>query len=88
MFAKERGKIGMYLISITDIRNNADETASDVDLIKFFTYISARINTAREYLEKKLKELDPSGEVLRQFFRYWNSTPSGLGSPLRRKVDP
>ena len=41
-----------------------------------------------EYLEKKLKELDPSGEILRQFFRYWNSTPSGLGSPLRRKVDP
>jgi len=41
-----------------------------------------------EYLEKKLTELDPSGEVLRQFFRYWNSTPSGLGSPLRRKVDP
>ena len=38
--------------------------------------------------EKKLKELDPSGEILRQFFRYWNSTPSGLGSPLRRKVDP
>ena len=41
-----------------------------------------------EYLEKKLKELDPSGNILRQFFRYWNSTPSGLGSPLRRKVDP
>ena len=41
-----------------------------------------------EYLEKKIKELDPSGEVLRQFFRYWNRTPSGLGSPLRRKVDP
>ena len=41
-----------------------------------------------EYLEKKFTELDPSGEILRKFFRYWNSTPSGLGSPLRRKVDP
>ena len=41
-----------------------------------------------EYLEKKFKELDPSGEILRKFFRYWNSTPSGLGSPLRHKVDP
>ena len=41
-----------------------------------------------EYLEKKLKELDPSGEILRQFFRYWNSTPSGLGSPSRRGVVP
>ena len=34
------------------------------------------------------KEFDPSGEVLRQFFRYWNKTPSGLGSPLRRGVVP
>ena len=41
-----------------------------------------------EYLEKKLKEFDPSGDTLRQFFRYWNKTPSGLGSPLRRGVDP
>ena len=41
-----------------------------------------------EYLEKKIKEFDPSGETLRQFFRYWNKTPSGLGSPSRRKVDP
>ena len=41
-----------------------------------------------EYLEKKLKEFDPSGDTLRQFFRYWNKTPNGLGSPLRRGVDP
>ena len=41
-----------------------------------------------EYLEKKLKEFDPSGDTLRQFFRYWNKTPGGLGSPLRRGVDP
>ena len=41
-----------------------------------------------EYLEKKFKEFDPSGEVLRQFFRYWNKTPSGLGSPSRRGVVP
>jgi GH24 family phage-related lysozyme (muramidase) len=41
-----------------------------------------------EYLEKKIKEFDPSGEILRQFFRYWNKTPSGLGSPSRRGVVP
>ena len=33
------------------------------------------------YLEKKLLEFDPSGEVLRRFFRYWNQEPGGLGSP-------
>ena len=36
---------------------------------------------AIEYLEKKLAEWDPSGEVLRQFFRYWTQKPTGLGSP-------
>ena len=41
-----------------------------------------------EYLEKKIKEFDPSGEIVRQFFRYWNKTPSGLGSPSRRGVVP
>ena len=33
------------------------------------------------YLEKKIQELDPSGEVLRRFFRYWNQEPGNLGSP-------
>ncbi len=39
---------------------------------------------AIEYLERKLMKWDPSGEVLRQFFRYWTRKPSGLGSPPRR----
>ena len=42
---------------------------------------------AVEYLEKKILNWDPSGEVLRRFFRYWNEKPSGLGSPPRPKVD-
>jgi len=39
---------------------------------------------AIEYLERKLMKWDPSGEALRQFFRYWTRKPSGLGSPPRR----
>ena len=35
---------------------------------------------AINYLEKKLLEFDPSGEVLRRFFRYWDQKPGGLGS--------
>jgi hypothetical protein len=38
---------------------------------------------AIEYLERKFLDFDPSGEVLRRFFRYWNEKPSGLGSPPR-----
>jgi GH24 family phage-related lysozyme (muramidase) len=35
---------------------------------------------AIEYLERKLLAFDPSGDVLRRFFRYWNEKPGGLGS--------
>ncbi len=36
---------------------------------------------AIEYLERKLLEWDPTEEVLRRFWRYWEETPGGLGSP-------
>lgn len=36
---------------------------------------------AIEYLERKLLEWDPDEETLRRFWRYWNETPGGLGSP-------
>ena len=36
------------------------------------------------YLEKKIQELDPSGDVLRRFFRYWNQEPGNLGSPKNK----
>ena len=35
---------------------------------------------AINYLERKFVELDPSGEILRRFFRYWNQDPGNLGS--------
>ena len=40
---------------------------------------------AIEYLEKKIAEWDPSGAVLRRFFRYWSEKPRSLGSPQRQK---
>ena len=40
---------------------------------------------AVEYLEKKINEWDPSGEVIRRFARYWDEKPSGLASPQRLK---
>jgi len=33
------------------------------------------------YLERKLSEFDPSGEILRRFFRYWDQPSGNLGSP-------
>ena len=39
---------------------------------------------AIEYLERKFKEWDPSGEALRWFHRSWSQPPKSLGSPQRR----
>ena len=36
---------------------------------------------AIEYLERKMQEWDPTEEVVRRFFRYWNQDQGGLGSP-------
>ena len=35
---------------------------------------------AVEYLEKKLNEWDPSGHVIRRFYRLWSQNPTGQGS--------
>ena len=39
---------------------------------------------AIEYLERKLLVLDPSGQVVKRFFRYWSQKPTGLGSLPRQ----
>ena len=36
---------------------------------------------AVEYLEKKLSEWDPTGHVIRRFYRLWSQNPTGLGCP-------
>ena len=36
---------------------------------------------AMEYLERKLVEWDQTGEVLRRFWRIWNTVPGGMDSP-------
>lgn len=35
---------------------------------------------AIEYFEKKVRDWDPSGEVVRRFFRYWDAPQGGTGS--------
>lgn len=41
---------------------------------------SAHQVKAVEYLERKLNQFDPSGEVLRRFYRYWSTPPCVFGS--------
>ena len=78
---------GIYQSYLQKVKQHYDDL--DRDEVKAQKYLNDEaVSKGIEYLEKKIKEFDPSGEVLRQFFRYWIKTPSGLGSPLRRGVVP
>ena len=91
MTARRRTELDMYFAPDKEIptfyRHKCHAKVCLLNIAETYNGSATQIKGI-EYLEKKLKELDPSGEILRQFFRYWNNTPSGLGSPLRRKVDP
>lgn len=91
MASRRRSELDMYFAADKEIPTFYRHTChAEVCLLNIAETYNGSATQVKgiEYLEKKLKELDPSGEILRKFFRYWNSTPSGLGSPLRRKVDP
>tara|TARA_R100001440_G_scaffold32778_2_gene51524 strand:+ start:6077 stop:6709 length:633 start_codon:yes stop_codon:yes gene_type:complete len=91
MTSRRRSELDMYFAADKEIPTFYRHTChAEVCLLNIAETYNGSATQVKgiEYLEKKLKELDPSGEILRKFFRYWNSTPSGLGSPLRRKVDP
>ena len=91
MTARRRTELDMYFAPDKEIptfyRHKCHTKVCLLNIAETYNGSATQIKGI-EYLEKKFKELDPSGEILRKFFRYWNSTPSGLGSPLRRKVDP
>ena len=91
MTSRRRSELDMYFAPDKEIPTlYPHKCHTDVCLLNIaetFNHSPTQIK-AIEFLEKKFKEFDPSGEVLRQFFRYWNKTPSGLGSPSRRGVVP
>ena len=90
MVARRRAEVDMYFAADKEIptfyRHNCHTEACLLNLVETYNGSSNQIKGI-EYLEKKFKEFDHSGEVLRRFFRYWNEKPSGLGSPKRAKVD-
>lgn len=91
MISRRRSELDMYFAADKEIPTfHPHKCHTEVCLLNLVeTYNGSPTQVkAIEFLEKNFKEFDPSGVILRRFFRYWNSTPSGLGSPLRRKVDP
>tara|TARA_B100000900_G_scaffold225827_1_gene191675 strand:- start:5725 stop:6441 length:717 start_codon:yes stop_codon:yes gene_type:complete len=91
MIARRRAELDMFFAADKEIptfyKHSCHAKVCLLNLVETYNGSSNQIKGI-EYLEKKFIELDPSGEVLRRFFRYWNEKPSGLGSPKRAKVDP
>ena len=66
----------------TFVKHNCEVNHCLLNLPETFTGAPNQIK-AIEYLERKMNQFDPSGEVLRRFFRYWNEKPSAQASPQR-----
>ncbi len=90
MVARRRAEVDMYFAADKEIPTfYTHKCHTEICLLNLVETYNGSSNQIKgiEYLEKKFKEFDPSGETLRSFFRYWNEKPSGLGSPKRAKVD-
>ena len=90
MVERRRVELNLYFAADKEIptfyKHTCHTKACLLNLVETYNGTANQIKGI-EYLEQKFKELDPSGKILRQFFRYWNEKPSGLGSPKRAKVD-
>ena len=90
MIERRRVELDMYFAADKEIPTFYKHTChTKICLLNLVETYNGTANQIKgiEYLEEKFKQLDPSGKILRQFFRYWNEKPSGLGSPKRAKVD-
>ena len=91
MISRRRTELNMFFAPDKEIPTlHPHKCTAKVCLLNLVETYNGSANQIKgiEYLEKKFKQLDPSGEVLRQFFRYWNQKPTGLGFPQPPKVDP
>ena len=83
-FDKRRSELNLFLAPDKDVPTLVPHKCKlNRCLLNIGDTYNGNINQIKaiNYLEKKLLELDPSGEVLRRFFRYWDQVPGGLGSP-------
>jgi len=82
--AQRRAELDLYLSSDKEVPTLVKHNCKlNHCLLNIADTYNGNINQIKaiNYLEKKLLEFDPSGEVLRRFFRYWDQAPGGQGSP-------
>ena len=88
MVAQRRTELDMYLAPDktipTFVPHRCHAKRCLLNLPETYTGAPNQVK-AIEYLEKKLLQWDPSQEVVRRFFRYWNEKPRSLGSPKRQQ---
>ena len=64
------------------VRHDCHTSVCLLNLPETYTGSPSQIK-AVEYLEKKIKDWDPSGHVIRRFYRLWSTPPRGLGNQER-----
>jgi len=69
------------------VRHDCHTSICLLNLPETYTGAPSQVK-AVEYLEKKIKEWDPSGHVIRRFYRLWSTPPRGLGNQERPGRDP
>jgi len=83
---RRRTELNIYLAGNKEIptftKHNCHTAVCLLNLADTYTGAPTQIK-AIEYLEKKIKEWDPSGHVIRRFYRTWTQPPAGLGCPQR-----
>lgn len=87
---RRRTELNIYLSGDKQIptftKHNCHSSVCLLNLADTYTGAPPQIK-AIEYLERKFKEWDPSGHVIRRFYRLWTQPPSGLGCPETQGKD-
>jgi len=87
---RRRTELNTYFAADAEIpsfvRHDCHTSVCLLNLPETYTGSPSQIK-AVEYLEKKIKNWDPSGHVIRRFYRLWSTPPCGLGNQERPGLD-
>tara|TARA_A100001201_G_scaffold3471_1_gene7887 strand:- start:2536 stop:3180 length:645 start_codon:yes stop_codon:yes gene_type:complete len=87
---RRRAELNAFLSADKEIptftRHNCQTSVCLLNLPETYNGAPNQIK-AVEYLEKKIKEWDPTGHALRRFYRLWSQPPAGLGNQVRPGQD-
>ena len=90
MMNRRRAELNTYFSADKEIptftKHNCHTSVCLLNLAETYTGAPNQVK-AVEYLEKKVKEWDPTGHAVRRFYRLWSQPPTGLGNQVRKGQD-